>query len=103
MKYSRAAALKQRWLSVKKSREVILGEVYEKVAPMLENFPYNYKDLTFVGRWIDYIVFDWLAEWNLKNIIFLEIKSGKSNLNKNERDIRNIVEKWKVTYEIYKI
>lgn len=94
---------KQRWLSVKKSREVILGEVYEKVAPMLENFPYNYKDLTFVGRWIDYIVFDWLAEWNLKNIIFLEIKSGKSNLNKNERDIRNVVEKWKVTYEIYKI
>ncbi|MDD5212802.1 MAG: Holliday junction resolvase-like protein [Candidatus Gracilibacteria bacterium] len=94
---------KQRGLSVKKSREVILGEVYEKVAPMLENFPYNHKDLTFVGRGIDYIVFDGLAEGNLKNIVFLEIKSGKSTLNKNERDIRDIVEKGKVSYEIYKI
>ncbi len=93
----------ERASSVKKSRSVILWEVYEKVSPFLPNFPYNPKDMVFVGKGIDYVIFDGLSAGNLKQVIFLEIKSGKSNLNKNERNIRNIVWKKKVFYQIYKI
>jgi len=42
---------------------------------MLPNFPYHYKDLVFLGKGIDYLVFDGLSEGNLKEIVFLEIKS----------------------------
>lgn len=94
---------KQRWLSVKKSREVILWEVYEKISPLLANFPYNHKDLTFIWKWIDYLVFDWISEWKLNKIVFLEVKSGKSQLNSNEKQIRDIIEKWKIEYEIFRI
>jgi len=96
--------LKKYWqLSVKKSKEVILGEVNEKIAPILPNFPYNYKDLVFVGKWIDYVVFDGLSEGNLKKVVFLEVKTWKSTLNKNEKSIKSIVESKKVFYELFKI
>lgn len=96
--------LRNYWkLSVKKSKEVILGEVNEKIAPILPDFPYNYKDLVFVGKWIDYIIFDGLSQWNLKKIVFLEIKTWKSNLNKNEKSIKSIIDTKKVFYELFKI
>lgn len=93
----------ERELSIKKSKSVILWEVYEKVLPFLPNFPYKPRDMTFVGKWIDYIVFDWLSEWDLKNIVFLEVKSWTSTLNKNEKMIRDVVGKGKVEYKEYKI
>ncbi len=80
-----------------------MGQVNEKIAPILPNFPYNYKDMTFIGKGIDYIVFDGLSTGNLKQIILLEIKSGKSTLNRNERMIQNISNHKKIKYEVYKI
>lgn len=94
---------KQRREAVSKSKSVVLGQVNEKIAPLLPEFKYSYKDLTFIGKGIDYIIFDWLAEWNLNQIVFMEIKSWKSNLNNNEKQIRDIVEKGKIKYEIMKI
>lgn len=86
-----------------RSKSVILWQVNEKIAPILPQFNYNYKDLVFIWKWIDYIVFDWLSEWNLNKIVFLEIKTWKSNLNKNEKSIKSKLEESKVEYEIMRI
>ncbi|MDR2190791.1 MAG: hypothetical protein LBP53_06560 [Candidatus Peribacteria bacterium] len=68
--------LKQaRTQSVKQSRAVLLGDVNEKIAPALPGFPYDCKDLVFIGKGIDYLVFDGLASGTLKQIVLLEIKS----------------------------
>lgn len=101
--YFRINLNKERKKSVSKSKSVILWQVNEKIAPILPWFPYNYKDLTFIGKWIDYIVFDWLSNWDLKQIVFVEIKTWKSNLNKNEKMIQNIILSKKVKYEVMKI
>lgn len=93
----------ERELSIKKSKSVILWEVYEKVLPFLPNFPYAPRDMTFVWKGIDYIVFDGLSEWNLKKIVFLEVKSGSSQLNKNEKMIRDIILQNKIEYKEYRI
>jgi predicted Holliday junction resolvase-like endonuclease len=93
----------QRQNAVSRSRSVLLGNVNEKIAPLLPNFPYYYKDMVFVGKWIDYIVFNWLSSGNLKNIIFLEIKSWTSTLNKNERMIKECTDSKKIYYDIYNI
>lgn len=93
----------ERAMSIKKSKSVILWEVYEKVLPFLPNFPYKPRDMTFVWKWIDYIVFDWLNEWNLEKIVFLEVKSWTSKLNGNERMIRDVILQNKVEYKEYKI
>lgn len=93
----------ERELSIKKSKSVILWEIYEKVLPFLPNFPYAPRDMTFVWKGIDYIIFDGLSEGNLKKIIFLEVKSGSSKLNYNEKMIRNIILQNKVEYKEYRI
>lgn len=93
----------QRQDAVSRSRSVLLGNVNEKVAPLLPNFPYYYKDMVFVGKWIDYVVFNWLSSGELKNIIFLEIKSWTSTLNRNERMIKECTEAKKIYYDIYNI
>jgi len=58
------------------------------------------RDMTFVGKGIDYIIFDGLSSGNLKEIVFLEIKSGSSTQNNNEKMIEDIIKKGKVRYEV---
>lgn len=93
----------QRKDAIQRSKHVVMWQVSEKIAPILPWFPYNYKDLVFIGKWIDYIVFDWLSTWNLKQIVFLEIKSWLSTLNKNEILIKDCLDKKKVSYDILRI
>ena len=94
---------KERKDAIWKSKSVILWQVSEKIAPILPWFKYNYKDLVFIWKWIDYIVFDWLSSWKLKQVVFLEIKTGKSSLNKNEKSVKSAIEHKNVKYEIMKI
>jgi predicted Holliday junction resolvase-like endonuclease len=72
-------------LSQKKSSEVRLGHIAEKLAPFLEDFPYNPEDAIFLGQPIDYIVFD------DSSVVFLEIKTGKSKLSAKQRHIRDLI------------
>lgn len=89
--------------SVKQARSIILGDVNEKVAPALPGFPYDCKDLVFIGKGIDYLVFDGLAKGELKQIILLEIKSWSSTLNRNEKMIKDAVAGGYISYEIFRV
>lgn len=93
----------QRKNAIERSKHVIMWQVNEKIAPILPWFPYNYKDLVFIGKWIDYIVFDWLSTGYLKQIVFLEIKSWNSNLNKNELMIQECLNRRKVYYDVLRM
>ena len=94
---------KQRKQAIKQSRSVILGEVSEKMLPIFPEFPYHSKDLVFIGKGVDYIIFDGLAEGELRDIIFLEIKTGKSQLNKNEKMIQHFLSTRRARYELINI
>ena len=74
---------RRRVLSQKKSSEVRLGNIAETLAPFLDQFEFNPEHCTFLGKPIDYISF------GTQGITFIEIKSGKSQLNKKQREIRD--------------
>ena len=93
----------QRKNAIERSKHVLMWQVNEKIAPILPGFPYNYKDLVFIWKGIDYVVFDWLSTWYLKQVVFLEIKSGNSLLNKNEIMIKDCLDRKKVYYEILRM
>lgn len=93
----------ERKQAVSQSRSVILGEVSEKIAPILPDFEYNPKDMVFVWKWIDYVIFDWLSAGSLNKIVFLEVKSWKSWLNKNERQIKDCIAQNNVHYNIFRM
>ena len=82
------------------TKSVVRWYTIEKTAPLLPWFQYKMRDMTFVGKGIDYIIFDGLSSGNLKEIVFLEIKSGSSTQNNNEKMIEDIIKKGKVRYEV---
>ncbi len=89
--------------AIERSKAVITGKVAEHLAPYLPQFKYNPKDVRFIGSPVDLIVFDGLDEGNLKKIVFIEVKSGKSSLSKREKLVREAIEKKMVEYEILRL
>jgi predicted Holliday junction resolvase-like endonuclease len=73
------------------------------LAPISPWFPYHTKDMIFIGKWVDYLVFDGLSEGRLKKIIFLEIKSWWATQNRNEKQVENAVDAKIVGYEIIRL
>lgn len=89
--------------AIEKSKAVITGKVTEHLIPYLPEFKYNPKDTRFIGSPIDLIVFDGLDDGELRKIVFVEVKSGKSTLSKRERLIRDAIEQKRVEWEILRI
>lgn len=76
-----------------RSQNVITGNVTQHVAPYLPQFQFNPKDVRFVGSPIDLIVFDGMCDGALKDIVFVEVKTGHAaKLNQHERQVRDAVE-----------
>lgn len=90
--------------AVKRSKAVIGGQVAEQIAPFLPDFPANPSDARFIGKPVDFIVFSGLSETEkIDEIIFVEVKTGKSALNEREKEVKKAVEKGNVRYVEYRI
>lgn len=83
--------------SRKKSTEVKMGAMVEKLAPFLNQFPGSAENAKFLGQPIDYIVFE------EDEVVFVEVKSGESNLSEKQRKIKRQIEEGKVSFKIYRI
>jgi predicted Holliday junction resolvase-like endonuclease len=83
------------------SRAVLGGKFVEQLAPYLPEFRYDPTEARFIGSPIDLIVFPGLATDEPKEIVIMEIKSGKScQLTPQERKIRQLVEDGMVRWEL---
>jgi predicted Holliday junction resolvase-like endonuclease len=84
--------------AVQRSLAVTAGKVHEQLTPYLPAFPYNPKDVRFLGSPIDLVVFDGLAEGQLQRIVFLEVKTGGASLTGRERQVRDTIEAGEVEW-----
>src|SRR5207249_2402221 len=80
------------------SRDVLKGKIGEQMAPLFPEFRnlYNPADARFIGSPIDYIIFRNLskidsAEEAPVEIIFVDVKTGKSALTKAQQMIERAV------------
>ena len=89
--------------AIKRSRFVNRGLVVEQIAPHLTEFRYSPKDAHFIGKPFDYVIFDGLDEGQLREIVFMEIKTGKARQSSREMQVEEIVEAGKVRYEILRL
>ena len=85
--------------AISKSKSVLIGKATEHVVPYFKEFPYNPNDARFLGSPIDLIVFNGISENNLQEIVFVEIKTGKSTLSDREKQVKNCVENKNVVYK----
>lgn len=89
--------------AIEKSRQVLSGQFSEQLAPILPDFKYNPSDCRFIGKPVDFIVFNGLSNGELKDITFLEVKSGDSKLNNNQKDVKKVVDSGKVKFDEYRV
>ena len=91
--------------ALKRSRSVLRGQASEHLAPYVIKST-NPKDYRFMGNPVDYICFDGLSDVldgkanEINKIRFVDIKTGKSNLNKSQRRIRDAINSNNVEFQV---
>jgi predicted Holliday junction resolvase-like endonuclease len=78
--------------AVQRSQAVTAGKMHEQLIPYLPGFPFNPKDVRFLGSPVDLVVFDGLAEGRLRRVVFLEVKTGGAGLTSRERSLRDVIQ-----------
>jgi predicted Holliday junction resolvase-like endonuclease len=84
--------------AVSQSRAVTRGQVFEQFAAYFPGFDFNPKDAQFLGKPVDFVVFDGLDEGELRRIVFVEIKTGDATLSTRERRIREAIDGGRVEW-----
>ncbi len=87
--------------AIRGSQAVTLGKSLEHLIPYFPDFPYNPKDVRFLGSPIDLIVFDGLSEGDLREVVFIEVKTGKSSrLPTRERQLKECLQDRRVSWDL---
>lgn len=104
-RFSRRDLDRERRDAAKRSLSVLAGKASEQLVPLLPDFyeEYSPTDARFLGAPVDYVVFDGLREGDLRRIVLVEVKTGASRLNRNERDVRRAVEEGRVEFEVLRL
>jgi predicted Holliday junction resolvase-like endonuclease len=89
--------------AIMKSRAVIGGQFSEQLAPYLPNFKYLPTECKFIGKPIDFLVFKGMDDKNISEVVFVEVKTGKSKLSPQEKNLKETIQKGKVKFEEYRI
>ena len=86
-----------------RQRSTIKGQISETLAPWSMDAVNSVKELNFIGNPIDFVGFKGLDGDGEVEIKFIEVKSGKSKLNKNQRRVRDAVKAKRIEWVEVKI
>ena len=89
--------------AIRRSSAVVSGKVSEHLAPYMAGFPYNPKDARFLGTPIDFLVFDGMSDDDVREVVFLEVKTRGSNLTTRERRVRDAVLAGRVRWKEFRV
>jgi len=104
----RLEALKKLKISADKTSEeralsTRLGKVMQNVLPYFKDFnrQVTMADCRFIAAQLDIIVFEGASNNHIKNITFMDAKTGAAKLEKNQKQIRDAVNDGKVRSELF--
>lgn len=84
------------------TNSVNMGFILERLAPVLEHFPFDKNDCRSLFDPIDYVIFEGLQKTGkVRKIFFVDIKSGKAKLKANQKAIKQMIEQKKVEFKNY--
>ena len=76
-----------------KSKAVKHGQSFEQLFPFMSSYPFDSNNFRFIGYPIDGISFE------EDSIVFVEFKTGSSQLSKKQRKIRDLINSKKVKWK----
>ena len=85
--------------TLRRSESVVAGKATEHLAPLLPGFEFDPRDARFLGSPVDFIVFDGLSDGDVREVVFVEVKTGPSAaLSSRERLVREAIEDRRVSF-----
>jgi predicted Holliday junction resolvase-like endonuclease len=88
--------------AIQRSSAITRGKVTEHIVPYLPGFDIDPKDIRFLGTPIDLIAFKGLNGTGEEvEIVFIEVKTGRSVLSAREKSVKKAVEEKKVTWRVF--
>ena len=88
--------------AIKQSRAVLSGQFSEQLAPYMPDFPYKPTEARFIGKPVDFIVFKGMDEKNIEEVVFVEVKTGQSQLSSVEKSLKSAVENKNISWNEYR-
>jgi predicted Holliday junction resolvase-like endonuclease len=88
--------------AVKRSRAVLSGLAAEQLAPWLPDFPFDPTEVRFVGKPVDFIAFPGASRGEIREVAFVEVKTGSSTPSRQERSLRDAVRAGRVSWIEYR-
>lgn len=105
-----SAVAKTRKKSLDAQRNFVRGQVGEHFTPFMPDFPYNPTDCQFLGKPIDYVIFqnvsecvDGLVDISEVQIILADVKTGNSRLTKSQEVIKKAITNGQVYFKEFRL
>lgn len=89
--------------AVERSRAVLSGQISEQIAPWLPDFPVNPADARFIGKPVDFVAFSGAEDGTVREVIFIEVKTGRSALSPIEKSVKEAIIQGHVRWVEYRI
>jgi predicted Holliday junction resolvase-like endonuclease len=91
--------------ATKRSRSVLAGKAGEQLVPLVPEFSARFDpaEARFLGAPIDYVIFDGIGAGELREVVLVEVKTGGSKLNRNEREVERAVHEGRVAFEVLRL
>jgi len=89
--------------AAQRSRSVLRGQDLQVFAPWLPMFPGKPNEARPVSAEIDYIVFQRDDSSRIDHIWLVEVKSGRAQLSREQRQIRDCIEANRVSFKMINI
>ena len=93
----------RRKAAIARSRQIIGGNFSEQLAPYLPDFPFDPTEARFIGKPVDFLVFSGLSQGEVKEVVFVEVKSGGSKMNRNEASLKAAIDEKRVRFAEYRV
>lgn len=93
----------RRKLAIARSRQIIGGNFSEQLAPYLPDFPFDPTEARFIGKPVDFLVFKGLSQGAVQEVVFVEVKSGGSKMNRNEASLKAAIDDKRVRFIEYRV
>ncbi|MQA75646.1 MAG: hypothetical protein GEU88_15125 [Solirubrobacterales bacterium] len=91
--------------AARRSRSVLSGKAGEQLGPLVPQFcdRFDASEARFIGAPIDYVIFDGLGRGELREVVLVEVKTGTSRLNANERQVELAIREGRVGFEVLRL
>ncbi len=88
----------------KRSGRTRVGTTVEQMVPFVKDFPYDPSDARIIsGGPIDYVIFDGLCDGKVRELVFLDVKTGGARTNAAQKQVQECADLGLVRFAVFEV